>query len=305
MELHQLRYFVAVAERRHFTRAADDLSVAQPSVSRQIRVLERELGTALFHRAASGVELTQAGEALLPWARRVLADVVGARAQVSELAGLSQGRLAVGATPSLATALLPAVLARFHREHPGISLVMREAGSRDLLHSLARGDVELALVILPVPDAFSATALFSEDLVLVVPPGHPFSARRSIAIGDLRDVPLVMFREGYDLRAATVAACQSAGFDPVFALEGVEMDGALRMVAAGLGVAVVPSSVVEAAVPLPAIRITRPALRRTIGLAARRGWTLSPAADRFVALLGAGTGRPTAAGPVRGGREGG
>lgn len=286
VELRQLRYFVAVAELRHFTRAASELSVAQPSVSNSIRKLERELGSPLFHRVRGRVALTQAGEALLPWAKRALDDVAGARSQVRELAGLARGRLAVGATPSLTTVLLPEVLARFHAEHPGIDLVLHEAGSRDLLQRLAQGEVEVALVILPVSqDSFATVPLRREELVLAVPRDHRFARRRRIAVGDLRDVPLVMFREGYDLRAVTIAACQHAGFEPSFALEGGEMDGVLRMVAAGLGVAVVPRSVVEPGGALVAVRLSEPTLEREIGLAHRRDWTLSPAAERFSTLL--------------------
>ncbi len=286
MEFHQLRYFVAVAERRHFTQAASDLAVAQPSVSKQIRKLELELGAKLFQRVRGRVALTQAGDALLPWAKRVLDDVAGAQAQMRELAGLGRGRLAVGATPSLTTVLLPNVLARFHAEHPGIDLVVHEAGSRDLLQRLAQGLVEVALVILPVQeDAFATLPLLREELVLAVPRGHAFARRRRIAVAALRDVPLVMFREGYDLRAVTIAACQRAGFEPSFALEGGEMDGVLRMVAAGLGVAVVPGSVVERGGGLVAVALSDPTLERTIGLAHRRDWTLSPAAERFSALL--------------------
>ena len=286
MEFHQLRYFVAVADRRHFTQAANDLAVAQPSISRQIKKLEAELGAPLFQRVRGRVALTQAGEALLPWAKRVLDDVAGAKSQVRELAGLGRGRLAVGATPSLTTVLLPEVLARFHAEHPGVELVVHEAGSRDLLKQLAQGEVEVALVILPVQeDAFATTPLLTEELVLAVPRGHRFARRRRISMADLRDVPLVMFREGYALRAVTMAACQRAGFEPAFALEGGEMDGVLRMVAAGLGVAVVPRSVVGHASELVGVALADPTLERTIGLAHRRDWTLSPAALRFSELL--------------------
>lgn len=286
VELHQLRYFVAVAELRHFTRAASELSVAQPSVSNSIRKLEAELGSPLFHRVRGRVALTQAGEALLPWAKRALDDIAGARGQVREIAGLARGRLAVGATPSLTTVLLPEVLARFHTEHPGIDLVLHEAGSRDLLQRLAHGEVEVALVILPVSEeAFATTPLRREELVLAVPRGHRFAKRRRVAMSDLRDVPLVMFREGYDLRAVTIAACLRAGFEPSFALEGGEMDGVLRMVAAGVGVAVVPGSVVEPGGTLVAVRLSEPTLEREIGLAHRRDWRLSPAAERFSALL--------------------
>src|SRR5438093_11290987 len=130
IELHQLRYFVAVAEERHFTKAARGLRVAQPSVSRAIRVLEEELGTPLFHRMKGNVALTPAGEALLPWARRVLGDLEAAASEVRELTELRRGRLALGATPSLSTSLLPRALARFHETYPGVELVASEAGSR-------------------------------------------------------------------------------------------------------------------------------------------------------------------------------
>src|SRR5216683_673921 len=150
MELHQLRYFVAVAEERHFTKAARGLRIAQPSVSRAIRVLEDELGTPLFHRMKGNVALTPAGEIFLPWARRVLVDVDGATEEVRELADLRRGRLAVGATPSLTITLLPPALAKFHDAFPGIHLVVHEAGSRDLVAELEQGALDVALVIMPL-----------------------------------------------------------------------------------------------------------------------------------------------------------
>lgn len=282
MELHQLRYFVAVAERGHFTRAAADLAVAQPSVSNQIRKLEDELGTRLLDRGHGHVALTQAGEALLPWAKRVLSDLATAELEVRDVEGLARGRLSIGATPSLTTVLLPGLLAAFHAEHPGIALAVREAGSGDLLRGLAQGEVELALVILPIPeDEFAATPLFREELVVAVPEGHAIARRRSVRVAELRELPFVMFREGYDLRTATLAACQSAGFEPRVAVAGGEMDGVLRMVASGLGVAVVPRSVAEPRAGLVGVRLTDPPLERTIGLAQRRDWRLSRAAEAF------------------------
>ena len=293
MELHQLRYFVAVAERRHFTRAAAALGVAQPSVSKQIRRLEADLGDALFDRTAGGVALTDAGTVLLPWAKRVLADLDAARAEVVGLASLEGGRLSVGATPSVSTVLLPPILAEFHRAHPGVSLTVHEAGSRELVARLEAGDLDLALVVLPVPhdDVLATTPVLREDLVLAVPAGHPLARRRAVRMAELRGVPLVMFREGYDLRTTTIAACEAAGFHPIFAVEGAEMDGVLRMTAAGIGVAVVPGIVVEHGGPLVAIRLTEPTLSRSIGLAHHRGRRRSRAADAFTALLQVTLGR--------------
>ena len=282
MEFHQLRYFVAVAEERHFTKAARGLHVAQPSVSRAIRVLEEEFGTSLFHRMKGNVALTPAGETLLPWARRVLADVDGATGEVRELADLRRGRLAVGATPSITITLLPPALAKFHSAYPGVNLVLHEAGSRDLVQELEQGALDVALVILPVShETLETSPLLREELVVAVAPDHPLASRRTIPIADLKGVPLVMFRDGYDLRAATVAACRRAGFEPLFALEGGEMDGVLRLAAAGLGVAVVPSLVIDPAGPLKAVRLAEP-LTRTIGFANRKDRHLSRAGREFV-----------------------
>lgn len=282
-----MRYFVAVAEHRHFTRAAAGLGVAQPSVSKQIRRLEAEIGDPLFDRRAGGVALTDAGAVLLPWAKRVLADLDAARAEVAGLATLEKGRLSIGATPSISTVLLPPVLAEFHRAHPGVSLAVHEAGSRELVVMLEDGDLDLALVVLPVPhdDLLATTAVLREDLVLAVPAGHALAKRRSVKVAELRGVPLVMFREGYDLRSTTISACEAAGFHPVFAVEGAEMDGVLRMTAAGIGVAVVPGIVVEHGGPLVAVRLTDPTLSRAIALAHHRGRRRSRAADAFAAVL--------------------
>src|SRR5712691_5930171 len=283
MELHQLRYFVAVAAERHFTKAARGLRVAQPSVSRAIRVLEEELGTSLFHRMTGNVALTPAGEILLPWARRVLADIDGATGEVRELADLRRGRLAVGATPSVTITLLPPALAKFHTAFPGIELVLHEAGSRDLVAELEQGALDVALVIMPVRhETLETSPLLREELVVAVPHDHPLASRKSVPIAELKGVPLVMFRDGYDLRAATVAACRRAGFEPVFALEGGEMDGVLRFAAAGLGVAVVPSLVIDpGSQRLRAVRLAEP-LTRTIGFANRRDRHLSRAGREFV-----------------------
>ena len=286
MQLHQFEYFLAVARHLHFTRAADELHVAQPSVSQQIRKLEDELGVRLFHRMKRGVALTPAGETLLPWARRVLADVDKARAEVQELTGLRRGRLAVGATPSVSTNLLPPALATFHTRHPGVSLTLREAGSGDLIDLLEQGELDLALIILPLRHRMlETTPLLEEELVLAVPAGHALADRTSVDVAELRDLPLVMFREGYDLREATLAACRRAGFEPRLALDGGEMDSVLRFVAAGLGVAVVPSMVVEPDGPLRGIRVTPLSLTRTLALAHRRDRPLSGAARELVALL--------------------
>ena len=153
----------------------------------------------------------------------------------------------------------------------------------ELVAALVEGAVDIALVILPVRhEALETQALLREELVVAVARTHPLAKRRTIAMTDLRDVPLVMFRQGYDLRSATEAACRAAGFAPTFAVEGGEMDGVLRLTAAGLGAAIVPSLVVEPRGPLRAVRIERSSLTRTIGIAHRRDRRLSRAGQELI-----------------------
>lgn len=276
VQFQQLQYFVAVAETRHFTRAADLVHVAQPSLSQQIKALERELGADLFLRARGNITLTDAGEALLPLARRILADADTARQEVQELVQLRRGRVRLGATPSLCTGLLPDVLRAFHDRYPGIRLLVEEGGSHDLVRELARGALDLALVVLPLPTpspALTTVELLREDLVVVSSPEAPAPGgpgRRSVGIADLEGERLVMFRHGYDLRELTVAACRAEGFEPDLAVEGGEMDAVLGFVRAGLGVAVVPRMVAtRAGHGLRVTPLARPGLHRTIALAHR------------------------------------
>ena len=286
VQIQQLRYVVALSEERHFTRAAQRLHVRQPSLSQQLKALEAELGTALFDRSRGDVTLTAAGEAFLPWARQALADLDSARADVRELQGRRRGRLALGATPSLTTGLLPPVLARVHARYPGIELLLHQAGSPDLAVQVVDGRLDLALMIVPTGVAgVSTVALAEEELVLAVPPGHPLAAAERVTVQDLRGLPLVLFREGYDLRVRTYDVCRAAGFEPTLAVEGGEMDGVLALAAAGLGPTVVPVCALRPEVPLVGVRFAGPPPTRVIGLAERTGRPRPAAAAAFVEEL--------------------
>ena len=291
MEMHQLAYFESVSRHLHFTRAAEELNVAQPSVSQQIRKLETELGAPLFHRMKRHVTLTEAGETFLPHARAVLQRVDEARLEVQELSGLRRGTLAVGAPPSVGTHLLPRALAAFSSRHPGIALAFREAGSRTLLGLLEQGELDMAVVIQPIRHpALETRPLLEEELLLAVPRRHPLaSGQRRVRLAQLREEPFVLLREGaYDLRDQTLAACRRSGFDPVVALDGGEMDSMLRFVAAGIGVAILPEMVL-ADIERPdgpvAVRRLQPKLTRSLVLARRRDRYFSAAAREFTGVL--------------------
>ncbi|MBO0877299.1 MAG: LysR family transcriptional regulator, partial [Pseudonocardia sp.] len=238
MTLLQLAYFVALADVRNFTRAAELSGVAQPTLSRQIRALEAHLGAPLVDRAKSGgrgeLALTPAGEAVLPLARRMLADSEGARTAVAELIGLRRGRVRVGATPSLCVGLLADVLRLFHQRHPEIHLELAENGSQLLVRDLLRGELDEALVIVPpsgLDPSLSIMPLLRERLSVASARSSQISVRQgSMSVTDLARRELVMFRSGYDLREVTLRACREAGVTPRFAVEGGEMDAVLRLV---------------------------------------------------------------------------
>jgi DNA-binding transcriptional LysR family regulator len=279
VQIQHLKYFVAVANLGHFTRAAESLGVTQPTLSKQIHSLEADIGAPLLDRARGGATLTPAGAVLLPIARRILADVDTARREVQDLVGLRRGRVRLGATPSVATSLVPQVLRRFRAAYPAIDLHVEESGSQDLVSHLTGGELDLALVILPehgTDPALSAEPILRESLVVASAEPFPLDPVR---IGDLRDRPLVMFRTGYDLRDATLEACRREGFVPPFAVEGGEMDTVLGLVEAGLGIALVPSMVLANRPGLRATPLAPPGIRRTIALAHRRESPLTHAAS--------------------------
>jgi len=276
-----LACLVAVAEHRHFTRAAEELDIAQPSLSASIRALEAELGAPLFHRVRGDVSLTPAGEALLPIAKRVLADLDAARQEVGSLVQLRSGQVRLGATPSLCTGLLPEVLSQFRRSYPGIQLSLREGGSRDLVRALEAGDLDLALVILPLTPrdrGLQARPVLREDLVLAMsasmraelagPAAWP--AGRAVAMSALEGIPLLTFRRGYDLRVALEDACAAAGFEPTLVVEGGEMDALVSLAEAGVGACLLPITVARRS-SLLTYPLSARNMSRTIGVAQRQG----------------------------------
>ncbi|WP_341997879.1 LysR substrate-binding domain-containing protein [Microbacterium sp. LWH7-1.2] len=280
MNLEQLRAFVTVAQLGNFTRAAEQLHLAQPSLSRQISTLEQSLGAELFHRARAGSTPTAAGEALLPLARRMLADAASVRREIDELAGLRRGRIRLGATPTLCISLVAEVLSAFHAEHPGIELHITESGSRGLLDDLAGGELDLALITTSdaaSAERFTVTPLLVEELVVISSSGTPpLTSRKSIGLGDVAALPQVVFSSTYDLRATTDAAFAAAGLTPHTVIEGAEMDAVLRFVERGIGVAIVPAMVLIERSGLRSVRLSHPTLTRTISIA--RVSDMAPAA---------------------------
>lgn len=281
MNLEQLRSFAEVAHVGTFTRAAERLHLAQPSLSRQIAALEQDLGAELFSRGRSGSTLTAAGESLLPLARRMLADAESVRRELAELAGLQRGRVRLGATPTLCVSLVAEVLSGFRAEHPMIELHLSEQGSLRLLDELAAGELDLALITTSEVDAsdrFTVEPLLVEELVVISSADlPPITEGDSITLHQVAGLPQIGFNATYDLRNATDAAFAAAGLTAETVIEGAEMDAVLRFVERRLGVAIVPAIVLAHRPALRSVRLTRPTLSRTISIARKAGGATSPA----------------------------
>ncbi|MDH6143044.1 MULTISPECIES: LysR family transcriptional regulator [Kitasatospora] len=301
MELRQLQYFVAVAEERNFTRAAEQVHVAQPGVSAQIRRLERELGQELFDRSGRAVRLTEVGEAVLPYARAALAAVAGARQVVDELTGLLRGRVAIGMVTSH-NVDLPGLLAGFNQDHPAVEITLREGDSADLLDGLHSGSLDLAIVSVgpDAPEGLALQVIDDQPLVAAVSHGHELARHTVLPLTALREVPLISLPNGTGLRTRLMEGCATAGFAPRIAFEASDPVMLAQLAARGLGAAILPGGYAAAlADRLHSIAIDPPALRGRLVLAWRAGRPGSPAGRALLtraraALRGAGgrTGLP-------------
>jgi len=281
MDFRRLTYFIAVAERLSFSKAAEELHVAQPAISQQIRALESKLGVQLFDRVGKRVSLTDAGRALLPHARQILAAVEAAENEIRERTRLTRGTASLGAPPTVSTHLLPDQLTRFKRKYPGLEVTLRESGTETLLHLIEVGQLDLAIVAADrLPDMVESASFMEEEYMLAVSAQHPLSraGRKSVRLSDLSTEAFILFPEGYRLREVTLTACRRAGFEPKVALDGGAMQSALEFVAAGLGVALMPELALEGRQDIHALGISDQTLHRSLGLVWRKGHYLSPAA---------------------------
>lgn len=247
MELRHLKYFLAVAETRNFTRAAAQCYVAQSALSQQIARLEHDVGAELFSRTSRSVRLTTAGELLVPLARRILADVDNAQAELNALAGLRRGRLRLGLVQALTGSLdMVEVMADYHARHPGIDFHVVNATSAEMAAAVASGGLDLAAVGLQpqqLPDGLDHRALDSDPLVVIVPRDHELAGREVI---DLSDLPpthqLIQFTPGTGLRRQVEDAFARAGVEPGRHFEVAQVHNMIRMAVRGIGVTVVPRS---------------------------------------------------------------
>jgi LysR family hydrogen peroxide-inducible transcriptional activator len=246
MQIHQLRYFCAVARTGSFTRAAQQEHLAQPSLSQQIRKLEDELGTRLFDRLGRSVRLTQPGEAFLPRAEAIIRQLADAKIEIQEMDGAERGRLVIGAIPTIAPYFLPSCLASFARKFPDVQISVVEEVTNELLNRVHQGAIDVAILALPVPATHCVSReLFRERLYVVVPQSHRLAASAHVHLAQIANDPFLLLKEGHCFRENTLAACGRARLQPNVVFESGQFTTILAMVAAGTGVSVVPEMAVE------------------------------------------------------------
>jgi DNA-binding transcriptional LysR family regulator len=282
IDLKWLRSFVVVAEEASFTRAAARVHVAQPGVSAQVRRLESELGERLFDRSGRTIRLTEAGAAVLPFARAALDAVAQARLAVDDLAGLVRGQVTIGMVSGCALPVMAELLVGFRKQYPGVAISLTEDTSDRLIEMLGDGRLDLALIGVAGTTApgLSTAVLIDEELVAAIPPGHPLAGNPTVTVKALRDVPLVSLPRGTGVRAALDAACAAAGFEPRIVFEASALPMVVTMAAQGLGLAVVPQS--TAHLPnAPVIVPITPETRSRLVLA----WPETPSANPAARVL--------------------
>jgi DNA-binding transcriptional LysR family regulator len=248
MELRHLRSLEAVARHGSFTRAGEDLHLAQSAISQHVRRLEEELGVEVFRRSSRSVDLTAEGRLVLAYAKRVLQEVEGLHVELEEMTGLLRGELRIGGMYPTGLYDLAAVLADFRAEHPGVSIHMLE-GTQDELLGLLRAD-DLDCVFTAVdPDAigneFAATLLWEDEFVVAMPVGHPLAARDHVTLDELASEDLIAYRENSAIRLRLERKMAEQGLEPRNAFVTTEMGAVRTLASKGLGVAVMPRSVAE------------------------------------------------------------
>jgi DNA-binding transcriptional LysR family regulator len=292
VELRHLVSFDAVVRHGGFTRAAEALHLAQPAVSAHVRALETELGATLLTRTTRRVALTHAGELVLARTRRVLAELDGARADLDAVAGVVAGRVRIGAIQALEPLDLPAALAAFVARYPGVDLELGSGPTRRLVADLEGDRLDLALGPIPadLPAHLTATALFSEELVLITPATHRLAGGGTLAMSALRDERFVCLPPDSGLRAILDREAARAGFRPVVPIVSTNLARLRELVAHGLGVALLARSVAEAPIPPghPGVvthSVDPTPVRRTVGLLHRADRPLAPAPAACAAFL--------------------
>jgi LysR family transcriptional regulator, hydrogen peroxide-inducible genes activator len=283
MEFHQLRYVCAIADTGSFSRAAERCHVAQPSLSQQVLKLEEDLGSRLFDRLGRSVRLTEAGRAFLPHARSILQQMEAARTGVEDKRNDVRGSVAVGVIPTIAPYLMPQSIAAFSKKYSDAKLRIVEETTPVLVESLRNLSLDVAILSLPLRHKeFQLFPMRTEPLYAVLPKDHLRAGAKSLSLKDLRGEQFVLLRDGHCFRDVSVAACTRAKVNPRIAFESGQFSSLLGMVAAGVGVSLVPEMAVDRSARCSYVKISDAQASRTIVAAVLRGRSFNRVQHAFL-----------------------
>jgi LysR family hydrogen peroxide-inducible transcriptional activator len=283
MEFHQLRYVCAVAETGSFSRAAERCQIAQPSLSQQVLKLEEDLGAKLFDRLGRSVRLTEAGRAFLPHARSILSQMESARSSVADTCADVRGSVAVGAIPTIGPYLMPRYTTAFARKYPEAKLRIVEETTPVLVEGLRALSIDVAILALPLRHKdLELFPLRTEPLFAVLPRDHPRAGSESLALRDLRGESFVMLRDGHCFRDLSIAACTHARVTPRIAFESGQFSSLFGMVAAGVGISIVPEMAIDRHAGCRYVRLRDARATRSIVAATLRGRSFNRVQQAFL-----------------------
>jgi len=291
MDLRQLQYVVQLAKERNFSRAAEKLHIAQPSLSQQLSKLESELGVLLFSRTTNSVEPTHAGQIFIDKAAAILDAVEQLRQEMDDLAQMRKGRLIVGSLPITGSHVLPHVLPVFRARYPEIEVTLVEDTTSRLEQLTAVGQTDLSLLSLPLGDpSLTWEPLIEEEIILAVPPRHRLAGRsggNGVEVRELDGEPFIVLKKGQGFRKITLDLCRDAGIEPRIVFESGNIETVQSLVAAGMGIAFVPQMVARTpGTPLSPVYLRLASSpTRTLVIASRSGRYLSKAARAFIETL--------------------
>jgi LysR family hydrogen peroxide-inducible transcriptional activator len=302
MEVNQLRYVCAVADTGSFSRAAERCEVAQPSLSQQVLKLEKDLGARLFDRLGRSIRLTEAGRAFMPHARSILEQMEAARTSVAEKNAGARGSVTVGVIPTIAPYLMPRCTAAFARKYPDAKLRIVEETTPTLVEALRDLSIDLAILALPLRHKdLECFPIRTEPLFAVLPKDHPRAAAESLALKNLRGEPFVMLRDGHCFRDLSLTTCTHARITPNIAFESDQFSSVLGMVAAGVGISLVPEMAIDRNAGCRYVRLSDARATRTIVAAVLRGRSFNRVQQAFLSGMQSRAQRPHPSNPISAG----
>lgn len=288
MELKQLEYFIVLCQELHFTRAAEKLGIAQPSLSQQISLLEHEVGMPLFDRIGKKNILTDAGKMLLHHSYNVFHEISQARAAISELQGLERGTLKIGSLLTAVNYLLPPTVIGFHNAYPNVELSVQGLRTGDIYKGLLQNELDLGIVFFPIEhEDLEAIPLYKEDLALAAPIDHIIAKEASVSLQVLKETPSILLPETYFLRQVINEQCRLMNFAPKPVLEMTTMESIIQMVSKGVGVTILPKAYLDYIdnIDIKTIPIQDPVITTQIGIAYRKNKHLCAASRVFMDQL--------------------